>query len=185
MLPEVRLRNTIEDLRSEKGPAATIDLPNLELAACSSECDRLSLLRMLHVEYVHGGMSDQVIDLKEQAVDEFPASVAALTDLASYIYYFGGDLERALEAAESAVQLSTARGYWTRNALQTKARILKKLERYDDFEETLKALLSDETPTLRYEIRYEKDVVEGIPPGAVDAQLVSSFLERTHGPVGA
>ena len=165
-------------IREADGPQSAIDFLENQLTRTDAKDERLEIFGLLYGAYIHAGISEQAIDLTERAVAEYPDDLNALIDLASHIYWFGGDLDRAMNVAERAVHESKKEHSLVRHALQTKARVAKKLGRFDLFEHIIAEILSDEYPTIRGDIAYEMDVIADLPDNTIDPLLLEKFREK-------
>jgi tetratricopeptide (TPR) repeat protein len=174
------IENQLKTIRDTSGTDATIAFLNDLLDKTDKKEARLELLSLLGMEYTRANKLDAVTAAYEQAVEEYPDDLNSLISLSEHIIWSDGNFERALTVSSRAVQLAKERHTLVRHALQNKARAAKKLGRYNLLEDILKELLRNEYPTIRGDIRFESDVVQDIPNGTVDANVIRKFLEKTR-----
>jgi hypothetical protein len=148
------IEDRIRDADSDDRYTLTLDLKNLLLGAGrESEAERI-------IDEMIACLPDDV---------RFPLSKASL-----YLYYTE-EPEKALDAINMALDRAYRTGFFRREALGAKARILLKLGRGEQLSQTLEEIMSLE---MKYEIpdsRRERDFVDHAPPGMIAEDVLARY----------
>ena len=110
----------------------------------------------------------------EAQAREFPDESLAWITLSEIYIRQCKDSALALSAIENAVVVARATGKFRRQALQTKARILREIEKFSDLEKCLMEIVR-EPFSIGIDIAKEDDFFVNLPSGAI-----SSETERTY-----
>jgi hypothetical protein len=106
-----------------------------------------------------------------------PAEPYPLIALAVQKLYDEERPEEALHIAERAVETARASGIFRRNALGVKARIAKKLNKYELLPDILREIMTIKFTESRVDVGIERDLIERLPAGAVDQALLQQYDE--------
>ena len=106
-----------------------------------------------------------------------PAEPIPLISLAEQRPYHEDNPEQALEDVNRAIVLAEASGNFRRHALNTRARILRKLEDYEALEKCLIAITETKLIAGQLDIGRERDFFDRLPQGAISHETRNLFLE--------
>ena len=90
---------------------------------------------------------------------------------------FSDDLEGALEAVDVALQRAYRTGFYRREALGNKARILLKLGRGEELSRVLEEIMSLKITKGIPDIGRERDFVDRAPPGMIPPDILARYNE--------
>ena len=124
----------------------------------------------------YGEAETILLDLSESdPVEPYP-----LIELACQKLYDEEKPVEALEIVERALGRARASGHFRRNALGVKARIAEKLRRYDLIAEVLREIMTIKFGESRVDVGVERDFVDRLPSGVIDAALLRRYDEFYH-----
>jgi tetratricopeptide (TPR) repeat protein len=119
----------------------------------------------------YGAAENISLDLSQKdPIEPYP-----LINLAEQKLYYEQKIDEALEIVDEAIKRARACGNFHRNALGVKARIAEKMRRYDLIADVMKEIMTIEY--RRVDVGVERDFVDRLPPGAIDAELVEKYNE--------
>src|ERR1043166_1930919 len=112
-----------------------------------------------------------LIEISEQD----PGEPYPLVALAEQKLYYEDDPAVALAIIEQAVRRARAAGGFCRNALGVQARMSEKLGRFDLIEGVLREIMSIPFPGSRVDVGIERDFIDRLPAGTIDATLRARY----------
>ena len=137
---------------------------------------RVWLLAELALAFMIDGNSDDSFSAVRECIDLDPNDPINWCRLASWHTLeknpSASDLESALEAVDTAVEIARLHGGELRYCLNARCRIAIAMQRYDILEKSLREIL--ETTELPG-IQFEGDFLPRIPEGAIDADLLAEY----------
>jgi hypothetical protein len=114
-----------------------------------------------------------MLDLSERdQAEPYP-----LISLAGQKLYDEQKPDEALGIIDKAIERARASGAFRRNALGVKARIAEKLQRYDLIPDILREIMTIKFAESRVDVGVERDFVDRLPAGVVDAALLQQYDE--------
>jgi len=115
----------------------------------------------------------------ERMIDEMiavlPDDVRLPISKASLYFYSMDDPEKALDAIDIALSRAQRTGFFRREALGVKARILLKLGRGEQLTRTLEEIMSLEMKSRIPDIGRERDFVDRAPPGMIADDVLARY----------
>ena len=104
-----------------------------------------------------------------------PNDVGPLIGKATQYLYFIADFEEALRCIDLALQCAYRTGFFRREALGVKARILLNLRRGEQLSQVLKEIMSLKIKKDVPNIRRERDFVDRAPPGLISEDVLARY----------
>jgi tetratricopeptide (TPR) repeat protein len=119
----------------------------------------------------------EAVQMLDQMMERYPDDVRSpMSKATTYIYCFE-DYEKALECINSALQRARRTGFFRREALGNKARILLKLRRGDELSDVLEEIMSLQIVKGIPDIGRERDFVDRAPPGLIRKNVLDRYNE--------
>ena len=143
--------------------------------------DKSQLLGFLALEYSRFQMHEKELEALKAAIVLWPDNPTPRIALAGS-YLLHQQYDKAREAAESAVTTAEAAGKFRRDALQTLARSLAKLQHFVELEKVIERLMQmkDAMP----DSAIETDFLVGLPPDSISDEVRQAYLSlkesRSH-----
>lgn len=139
--------------------------------------DQSTLEYILGVFLVNAGRYDEALPLFDSVIERQSDHVRSA--IAKAVVHLRGrdDPGKALEAIEFALKRAVRTGFYRRQALGVKARILLQLGRGEELGQVLEQIMLLE---MSYDIRdvgRERDFVDRAPPGLIPADVVARYNE--------
>ena len=144
------------------------------------EKDKSRLFGLRHVlkfELVRHQNFAAIREVLEVEILENPLDGQARIELAEHVFYRENDPKRALDEINLAIPIATKSGEFIRNAVQVKARILRKLEDYGGLAECLTAIMKIKNVHPELDARKESDFLDGLPKATISERLLEKFDE--------
>jgi tetratricopeptide (TPR) repeat protein len=139
--------------------------------------DRILGLRIaLSSELVRHERFLEVIEAREQHILADPKNSLTRVFLAEGYFYYMGDPKMALQKINEAIPFARESGEFIRNALQVKARILRKLEDYQGLADCMREIMKIERTHPQLEAARERDFLADLPAGAIPKELVAEYF---------
>src|SRR5580704_13292740 len=108
-------------------------------------------------------------------IDEYPDDVRSLTSKASLYLYHLDDPEEALRCIDLALERACRTGFFRRQALGYKARILLELGRGQQLSDVLEEIMSLRIMKPIPDIGRERDFVDRAPPGLIREDVLARY----------
>lgn len=135
-------------------------------------------LAMLLVNFLRGPERDrEALQLLDEVTGRYPDDVRAPLDRAVRLLYFLEDFEGALKSVDVALKRARRTGFYRRDVLNNKARILLKLGRGEDLSRVLEEIMSLKIVKGIPDIGRERDFVDRAPPGMIPADIMARYNE--------
>jgi len=128
----------------------------------------VSLLREAP-EY-HGAL--RVLD---EIIERYPDDVCSSISKATLYLYFVEDLKAALTSIDQALQKTSRTGFFRREALGVKARILLQLRRAEASSEVIEEITSLKIVKGVPDIGRERDFIDRAPPGFIPDDVIARY----------
>jgi len=110
-------------------------------------------------------------------IDRSPEKVRFRITKASHYLCYLDEPDEALECIDHALRLARRTGYFRREVLGKRARILLELDRADELPELLEEITSLRIVRDIPDIGRERDFVDRAPPGVIPANLLARYNE--------
>jgi len=123
------------------------------------------------------GRYAEALQVLDGMMQRYPDDVRAAMRKATNYLYFLEDLEEALECINAAIQRAYRTGFFRREALGNKARILLKLGRGDELSDVLEEIMSLQIVKGIPDIGRERDFVDRAPPGLIRKGVLDRYNE--------
>lgn len=135
-------------------------------------------LALMLASYLRGPERDrQALGLLDELIDRYPDDVRAPMSKAVRLLWFLDDLEGALKAIDVALERASRTGFYRRDALNNKARILLKLGRGEELSRVLEEIMSLKITKGIPDIGRERDFVDRAPPGMIPPGVLARYNE--------
>jgi tetratricopeptide (TPR) repeat protein len=123
------------------------------------------------------GRDSEALQVLDQMMQRYPDDVRpAISKAVSYLYFLE-DPEEALKSIDLALQRANRTGFFRREALGNKARILLKLGRGDELSDVLEEIMSLQIVEGIPDIGRERDFVDRAPPGLIRKGVLDRYNE--------
>jgi hypothetical protein len=110
-------------------------------------------------------------------IERYPDDVRFPIRKATRYLYFWDDLEEALRCIDLALQRAHRSGFFRREALGVKARILLHLARGEQLSEVLEEIMALHMIKGVPDIGRERDFIDRAPPGLISEDVVRRYNE--------
>jgi hypothetical protein len=119
----------------------------------------------------------EAVQVLDWIMQRYPDDVRCAMSKATNYLYFLGDPEEALKCINLALQRAYRTGFFRREALGKKARILLKLGRGDELSDVLEEIMSLQIVKGIPDIGRERDFVDRAPPGLIRKGVLDRYNE--------
>lgn len=170
----VELENWATDLRGKLSLDDVIEAVRKRIDTADDE-DRYQLASILKGLLVETGRDQEALHVVEEMIKRFPDDVRFPIAKASLNFYFLGNPEQALVSIDKALARARRTGFFRREALGVKARILLKLGLGDQLSQTLEEIMGFEMKDGVPDIGRERDFVDRAP-----SELISEDLRTRY-----
>jgi tetratricopeptide (TPR) repeat protein len=123
------------------------------------------------------GRYNEALQLLDDMIDRYPDDVRPTIRKASLHLYFMELPEEALKCIDVALQRAHRTGFFRREALGYKARILLQLGRSEQFSQVLEEIMSLRMSKDIPDIGRERDFVDRAPPGFIPGDVLARYNE--------
>jgi hypothetical protein len=135
--------------------------------------------RSLESELVHfllmAERDREALQLLDEISERDPDDVRPQISKATQYLYFLDDLEEALRCIDLGLQRAYRTGFFRREALGVKARILLKLRRGEDLSQVLEEIMALRIDKDIPDIGRERDFVDRAPPGLISEDVLARY----------
>jgi tetratricopeptide (TPR) repeat protein len=121
------------------------------------------------------GRYDEKLLLHAELMDRYPNDVRSAISRAMTFFYGLGDSDEALRCINVAVDRARRTGFFRREALGDKARILLELGRGDELSDVLEEIMSLQMTKDIPDIARERDFVDRAPPGFIREDVLVRY----------
>jgi predicted Zn-dependent protease len=121
------------------------------------------------------GRQQEAERMIDEMIAELPDNVRFPISKASLYLYDMNDPEKALEAIDAALSRAHRTGFFRREAMGVKARILLKLGRGQQLTRTLEEIMALEMKPRVPDIGRERDFVDRAPPGMIADDVLARY----------
>ena len=137
--------------------------------------DRVVLASTLVSYYTQAGRDSDAIDLIDEMIKRDTDDVLFPIRRACQYLYFIGDLEEALLSIDRALERAYRTGFFRREALGMKARILLKLVRGKELTRVLEDIMALKMIKGVPDVGRERDFVDSAPPGMIPKHVLARY----------
>lgn len=123
------------------------------------------------------GRYTDALQVLDAVMQRYPDDVRAAISKATKYFYLLEDPQGALECINSALQRAYRTGFFRREALGNKARILLKLGRGDELSDVLEEIMLLQIVKGIPDIGRERDFVDRAPPGLIRKSVLDRYNE--------
>ena len=133
----------------------------------------------LHLKHLlqDAGRDREALAILDEMIKLYPDDVRCPISKATENLYFLDDPEEALRWIDLALQRAYRTGFFRREALGVKARILLELQRGEELSRVLEEIISLQMAKDVPDIGRERDFVDRAPPGFIRADVLSRYNE--------
>jgi len=171
----VELHRWADKLRRELPLGEAIEVLDVRRLGTSDD----DLYRVLTFELknflIDAGRQDQADRIIDEMIARLPDDVRFPIGKASLYLYDIKDPRKALDAINSALVRARRTGFFLREALGVKARILLELELGHQLSQTLEEIMSVEMMPGIPDVGRERDFVDRAPAGLIDEDLLARY----------
>jgi hypothetical protein len=111
----------------------------------------------------------------DQIIERYPNAVRPLISKATLHLYYLDNPEEALRAIDVALEMAYRDGFFQREALGVKARILLKLGRGEQLCRILEEIMSLQMTKGVPDVGRERDFVDRAPPGLIPEDVLTRY----------
>lgn len=180
------LEKKLNELRAKDARADLKPVLVAALGAAENDEERVSILSRLSSEWQ---LELAKLPFEEKHKDKFDAAEAVIRKcielqpnnahhwirLAEHFHYYATDLQKALEAINTAIEKAEREKAFVRQAHGVRIRIALQLKEYTSVEKSLAALIAYSPPSSSPDVSLEDDFLRKIPAGAVREELVARY----------
>lgn len=170
----VELENWATDLRKELSLDDVIKAVKKRIDA-ADDVDRYQLASILKELLIETGREQEALRLIDEMIQRLPDDVRFPIAKASLNFYFLNDLEEALASIDEALARARRTGFFRREALGVKARILLKLGLGEQLSQILEEIMNLEMKQGVPDIGRERDFVDRAPPELISEDLRTRY----------
>lgn len=123
------------------------------------------------------GRYAEALQVLDGVMQRYPDDVRSAISKATNYLYLLEDPEQALECINLALQRAYRTGFFRREALGNKARLLLKLGRGDELSDVLEEIMSLQIVKGIPDIGRERDFVDRAPPGLIRKSVLDRYNE--------
>ncbi len=159
--------------RVSKGDS--VDEVSTRMWATDSEEDHYDLAMALQTFLGLAGRDREALQVLDDLCKRYPDNIRPRISKATSYLYFLDDPEEALRAIDVALQMACRNGFFRREALGVKARILVKLGRGEQLCEVLEEIMSLQMTKGVPDVGRERDFVDRAPPGLISEDVLARY----------
>ncbi len=146
------------------------------LIADAGDADQRNNARAtLSSHYQFTGNNVAALKVINEQLNEKPDDVQALIAMTEHHHYAQVDLVKAADAVERALVLAIEQALLVRQVLGVRMRIALESGKFDVAGDSLVRLVEYVPPTHSLDVAYERDFLDMIPPGSIDAALIERY----------
>ena len=145
------------------------------MRAADSEEDHYDLAMALKTFLNVAGRDREALMLLDDLCKRHPDEIRPRISRATNYLYFLDDPDEALRAIDLALQLAHRDGFFRREALGVKARILLKLGRGEQLCQVLEEIMSLQMIKGVPDVGRERDFVDRAPPGLISEDVLARY----------
>jgi tetratricopeptide (TPR) repeat protein len=170
----MKLVRWIDQLKAENPIDLVIRIVSERMQTADSEDCRMlageleSLLR-------EAGEYGRALEILEEMIERYPDDVRVPISGASLYLYYLDDLEKALISIDHALERAHRTGFFRREALGVKARILLQLGRGEELSDVLEEIMSLQMIRDIPDVGRERDFVDRAPLGLIRADVLARY----------
>jgi hypothetical protein len=170
----VELRRWAHDLLKTRPLSEVIEAIEERFRDADSD-DRYTLTLELKGLLALAGREQEAERIIDEMITCMPDDVRFPISKASLYLYYTNEPEKALEAIDMALGRAYRTGFFRREALGVKARILLELGRGEQLSQTLEEIMSLEMKREIPDIGRERDFVDRAPPGMIAEDVLARY----------
>jgi plasmid stabilization system protein ParE len=138
--------------------------------------DRVFALRhVLRFEFMRHGRYVDALRVLEEEIQASPENSQPRIETAEHLLYFLELPKQALARINEAILVAKVSGEFIRNALQVKARILRRIEDYDELAICMKEIMKIKKVHPQLDAAKESDFLDQLPENAIAKELLIDF----------
>jgi hypothetical protein len=169
-----KIDRRIKQLRGDFPLNVVIDTVSARMRA-ESGGDRYDLASNLVWLLSEAERDREVLQIHDEMIEQFPDDVRFPIGKAARYLYFSDDPEEALKCIDFALQRAYRTGFFRREALGVKARILLHLGRGEALSQVLEEIMSLQMRKDIPDVGRERDFVDRAPPGLISEDIVARY----------
>ncbi len=170
------LDSWLDQLRAELSLDDVIEivLAKMQLGDCE---DQYYLALNLKWLFVEARREREALPILDEMIERFPDDVRFLISKASLYFYSLEDTQEALRCIDLGLERAYRTGFFRREALGVKARILLQLERGEQLARVLEEIMSLQMMKGTPDVGRERDFVHHAPPGFIPKDIIARYDE--------
>ncbi len=139
--------------------------------------DQYTLALELKHLLVRAERDDEALALMDEMIERYPDDVRVPISKATHYLYFEEDPEGALRWINLALERAHRTGFFRREALGDKARMLLQLGRGEELSQVLEEIMALQVAKGVPDIGRERDFVDRAPPGLIAEDVLARYNE--------
>ena len=171
----VELETWVTGLREGLSLNEIIEVVKKKCLDAADDSDQYQLASILKELLIESGREQEALRLIDEMIRRIPDDVRFPIAKASLNFYFLRDLEEALTSIDEALVRARRTGFFRREALGVKARILLKLGLREQLSQALEEIMSLEMKQGVPDIGRERDFVDRAPPELISEDLRTRY----------
>ena len=164
----------VDRLKAELSLNEVIDIVSARMRTANSE-DHYHLAWSLDGLLREVGRDREALRVVNEMIDRYPDNVRSAISKASLYLYYLEDPDEALNSIDLALDRAHRTGFFRREALGVKARILLQLGRGEQLSQVLEEIMSIQMIKGVPDIGRERDFVDRAPPGLISEDVLARY----------
>ncbi|WJR76462.1 hypothetical protein [Bradyrhizobium sp. NP1] len=164
----------VEELRTKLSLDETIDAVSARMLDAHDE-GHLALGLEIRWLLVEAERYQEALALLDELTERHPDNVRPLISKATLFLYCLEDLQEALKCIDLALDRAYRIGFFRREALGVKARILLQLGRGQQLSDVLEEIMSLKIEKHIPDIGRERDFIDNAPPGLIPVNVLTRY----------
>lgn len=170
----IELYEWVRQLRKELPLSLVIDNVAARVRRTDTD-DRYTLVLELKGLLIEAGRYDEALQVLDEMMERYPDDVLCLIGKATLYLYDLEDPETALVWIDFALRRAHRTGFFRRQALGFKARILLELGRGDALSQVLEEIMSLQIKKGVPDVGRERDFIDRAPPGLISEDVLARY----------
>lgn len=170
----LQLESWLDRLRAELPLQDVIEIVTAKMQLGDIE-DQYHLALNLKWLFVEAERDREALPVLDKMIERIPDDVRFAISKASLYFYSLDDPQEALRCIDMALERANRTGFFRREALGVKARILLQLGRGEQLSHVLEEIMSVQITKGVPDVGRERDFVDRAPPGLIREDIVARY----------
>ncbi len=170
------LDSWLDQLQAELPLDDVIEIVLAKMQSGDNE-DQYYLALNLKWLFVEARREREALPVLDEMIERFPDDVRFPISKASLYFYYLEDAQEALRCIDLGLERAYRTGFFRREALGVKARILLQLGRGEQLARVLEEILSVQMIKGIPDVGRERDFVDRAPPGLIPKDIIARYDE--------